>query len=449
MSINQIFKAYDVRGLYPQEINEDLALKIGNAFARAFGSKGKIVLGYDMRESSPAMAQAFMEGATTCGVDVVDIGLCSTDMLYYASGVMSLPGVMFTASHNGPEYNGIKMCREGASPIGSDSGLDELKLLIESDVTELSEQVGVVSNENILPDFVEHVLQFLDEGEKLSGLNVIADTANGMGGLVVPKVFEKLDAQIEIMYEELDGTFPNHLADPLNTENLNDLIAEVKKKRADVGLAFDGDADRVFLVDDNGDFLPGWVVVAIVASSLLKHDPKQTILHNLICSRRVPELIEELGGTAVRTKVGHSLIKKVMAETEAVFGGEHSGHYYFRDNYKADSGIIAALVVLQELKSSGVQLSTLRKEYEVYFQSGEINFTVEDKPAVSKKVLEHFVNGNESVKTDDLDGLTIEAEDWWFNLRPSNTEPSLRLNVEASSQQLCDVMVDSIRKMIG
>lgn len=440
--IDAVFKAYDVRGLYPGEWDDTLARLIGNAFARYLNADS-IVVGYDMRVSSPALAQAFIEGATLAGADVVNIGLASTDMLYFASGKLEMAGAMITASHNPSEYNGLKMCRASAAPIGQETGLNQIKAAAAKGLIERVEEIGVVSEQNLLNDFREHCLSFIDP-ESISKLKVVADTANGMGGLVVPHIFKSLDCELEVIFEELDGTFPNHPADPIQPENLKDLQQRVVDSNADIGLAFDGDADRVFLVDDLGQTLGGFLTVALVAKSLLKKFPGESIVYNLICSKAVPETIESNGGNPIRTRVGHSYIKQVMADTGAIFGGEHSGHYYFRNNYKADSGLIAALVVLELLAKSGKKLSELRTQFETYFQSGEINSKVDDVEAAIKRVTSNF----DPKDIDVLDGFTIEGQSWWCNVRPSNTEPLVRLNVEADTKELCDTKTREILEMI-
>ena len=440
--IDAVFKAYDVRGLYPGEWDDTLARLIGNSFARYLNADS-IVVGYDMRTTSPALTQAFIDGATLAGTDVINIGLASTDMLYFASGKLEMPGAMITASHNPSEYNGLKMCRASAAPIGQDTGLNQIKAAAADGLIERAEEIGKVSEQYLLDDFREHCLSFIDP-ESISKLKIVADTANGMGGLVVPHVFKSLDCRLEVLFAELDGTFPNHPADPIQPENLKDLQQRVLESNADIGLAFDGDADRVFLVDDLGQPLGGFVTVAMVAQSLLKKFPGESIVYNLICSDSVPETIEAAGGKAIRTRVGHSFIKQVMADTNAVFGGEHSGHYYFRDNFKADSGLIAALMVLEVLANSGEKLSVLRKEFEPYAQSGEINSRVDDVESSIKRVTSAF----QDYEIDDLDGYTIRGDNWWFNVRASNTEPLVRLNVEADSKELCDEKTQQILEII-
>jgi phosphomannomutase len=442
VSLDAIFKAYDVRGIYPDELDEKLARRIGNAFAHFTGAQ-HVVVGRDMRPSSEPLANAFIEGATVAGADVTDVGLCSTDVVYFASGRLDAPGAMFTASHNPAQYNGIKMCKAGAAPIGEQTGLHQIKEMVESGVTSRGESSGKVEHRDMLDDFGAHVRSFVDVGALLP-LKVVADTANGMGGLVVPKVFDGLPFELTILYGELDGTFPNHPADPIQPENLKDLQRAVLDLGADVGLAFDGDADRVFLVDDQGVPVSGSTTTAIVAAGILDHHAGETIVHNLICSRAVPEVIREHGGVPVRTRVGHSFIKQVMAETGAIFGGEHSAHYYFRDNWRADSGSIAALMVLEQLCLAGVPLSELRKPFERYVQSGEINSRVDDPAAVIEKVATAY----DEYEQDRLDGLTVDCGPWWFNLRPSNTEPLLRLNLEAPDVPSCEQRTKEVLALV-
>jgi phosphomannomutase len=429
--LNAVFKAYDIRGLVPEQLDADDCAAIGAAFAtfvRDDDGSRAVVVGRDMRPSGTELVDAFASGVMGQGLDVIDIGLASTDMLYFASGELDMPGAMFTASHNPAGYNGIKLCRRAAGPVGQESGLTTVRDLAADPPAPVADRAdrGERREQDLLGAFADHVRSFVDV-DRLAPLRIVADTANGMGGLVAPAVFEGLPFEVEFLYPELDGTFPNHPADPIQPENQRDLQARVLETGADIGLAFDGDADRVFLVDEAGELLPGSLTTAIVAKGILTREPGATIIHNLICSKAVPEVVVENGGTPVRTRVGHSFIKQVMAETGAAFGGEHSGHYYFRDNFRADSGLIASLLVLEQLSEAGVPLSELRKPFERFAASGELNTTVDDQQAVLERVAAEFVEADQ----DRLDGLTVDLGDWWFNLRPSNTEPLLRLNLEA------------------
>jgi phosphomannomutase len=399
----------------------------------------------DMRPSGVELTKAFTEGVTGQGVDVVDLGLASTDLLYFASGKLDAPGAMFTASHNPAQYNGIKFCLAGAKPVGQDTGLAEIRDLAAQGVPERDGARGAVTSRDVLQDFAAHVRSFVDVSV-MKPLKVVADTANGMGGHVAPAVFAGLPFDLEILYPELDGTFPNHPADPIQPENLKDLQARILETNADIGLAFDGDADRVFLVDEQAKPLSGSLTTSMVAKAMLEKKPGSTILHNLICSKAVPEVVRENGGTPIRTRVGHSFIKAEMAKTGAVFGGEHSGHYYFLDNFRADSGLIAAVVVLELLCKAGQPLSELRKPFERYADSGEINTEVSDTGAVIERVAAHYEAAGASL--DRLDGLTVDLGDWWFNLRPSNTEPLLRLNLEAADADSCAAHVAEVQALM-
>jgi phosphomannomutase len=442
-ALDGIFKAYDIRGTVPEQLNADLARSIGAAFA-AFAGSDRILVARDMRPSGTELSAAFAAGVTASGVDVVDLGLTSTDELYFASGALDAPGAMFTASHNPARYNGIKLCLSRARPVGQDSGLAVIKAAVEAGSESPAGRQGTVSHLDVLGDFASKVRSFVDTSA-LRPLKVVADTANGMGGLVVPEVFAPLPFALDILFGDLDGNFPNHPADPIQPANLRDLQRRVKETGADVGLAFDGDADRCFLVDDNGDAVSGSTTTAIVAAAMLEKHPGSTVLYNLICSKAVPEVIRERGGTAVRTRVGHSLIKAQMAETGAVFGGEHSGHYYFRDNFRADSGSIAALVVLEVLSRAAQPLSELRKPFERYADSGEINIEVANQHDAIDRVGAAYGPGAHPGATQDrMDGLTVDLGDWWFNLRPSNTEPLLRLNLEAATAADCERRTDEI-----
>jgi phosphomannomutase len=436
-----IFKAYDVRGTVPDQIDADGARDIGGAFARFVAGRGAtaIVVGRDMRPDGEEFTAAFGDGALEHGVDVVDVGLCATDMMYYASGALGLPGAVFTASHNPAGYNGIKMCLSHAAPIGSDTGLSDIKEMAKAGPDPTGHK-GTRVERDILDGYVAHVHSFVDI-DSLKPLKVVADTANGMGGLVVPAVFDGLPFTLDHMFPELDGTFPNHPADPIQPENQRDLMARVLETGADIGLAFDGDADRVFFVDETARPISGSLATAMVARSILEREPGATVLHNLICSKTVAEVIAEGGGTAIRTKVGHSFIKDVMAETGAAFGGEHSGHYYFRDNYRADSGLIAALVVLEALGNHPAGLADLVSTLDRYAASGEINTTVDDAGAVIERLADVYSTHDQ----DRLDGLTVDLGHWWFNVRASNTEPLLRLNIEAATQAEVDDRVSEVK----
>ena len=434
MDTSLIFKAYDVRGTYPEQLNEDVARAVGSAFATFVGGPS-VVVARDMRPSGPSLVAAFAEGVRRVGVEVVDIGLASTDLLYFASGYLNSPGAMFTASHNPAQYNGIKMCLAEAKPIGLETGLAEIERRThEFLAAPATGELAALSEADVRDAWVAHVHSFIDTTQ-LRPLKIVADTANGMGGYVAPLIFAGLPFDVEILFPELDGTFPNHPADPLNPANIVDLQRRVLERGADIGLAFDGDADRVFLIDERAQGISGSTTTAMVAASLLDKNPGATILYNVICSKSVPAVIAEHGGVGVRTRVGHSFIKQTMAETNAIFGGEHSGHYYYRDNYRADSGIITALVVLGLLSQSRGPLSELVRPFSRYAVSGEINTVVTD-PASTVATITGLVRAA-GASIDELDGLTADYGDWWFNLRPSNTEPLLRLNVEADSEEAC------------
>jgi len=401
-----------------------------------------------MRVTGESLAASFASGVTSRGINVLDLGLASTDLVYFAAGKLGAPGAMFTASHNPAEYNGIKFCLSGARPVGIDTGLatirDAAKSVLAGSGPGSVAVRGTVSTRNMLDEFADHVVSFIDVNA-LVPMKVVADTANGMGGLIVPVVFERLPMmQLEVMYPELDGSFPNHPADPIQPANQRDLQARVTSGGFDIGLAFDGDADRVFVVDEKGRGLSGSTTTAILAAAVLRNNPGATVLHNLICSRSVPEVIRESGGVPVRTQVGHSNIKQVMAETGAVFGGEHSAHYYFLDNYRADSGIIATMFMLQELSRAKMPLSQLRQPFERYEASGEINTSVSDAQVVMAAVADAY----KAHSQDWVDGLTVDCGDWWFNLRPSNTEPLLRLNLEAATRAECDNHVVEVLSLV-
>lgn len=442
MDLNAIFKAYDVRGVYTEQIDEAIVRRIGAAFAVVTGASS-VVVGRDMRVSSEPLAAAFIEGAAGQGVDVVDIGLVSTDAMYFASGHLDMPGAMLTASHNPGKYNGIKMCREKASPIGEETGLRDIRKLAEEGPAPTGTN-GNVTQQNVLARFVEHCLKVVDTA-KMRPLKVVVDAANGMGGLIVPPVFDRLPVELIPLFFELDGTFPNHPADPIQEENLVDLIKAIRENDADLGLAFDGDADRVFLVDENGEPASGSLVTALVAGEVLDAEPGASIVHNLICSRVVPEVVLEKGGKPIRTRVGHSFIKQVMAQTGAAFGGEHSGHYYFRENFRADSGILCALNVLMALSKQEGKMSDVLKPLRRYWNSGEINSVVADQAKAVAALAEACPDG----KHDLSDGLTVDFDDWWFNARGSNTEPLLRLNVEARDPEFGPAKTKELLEVIA
>ena len=446
-SLEQIVKAYDIRGTVPDQLNPQIAHAFGVAFAELTRAP-RVLVGRDMRPSGVELVAAFSEGLMVQGVDVIDVGLVSTDLVYFAAGRYDAPGAMFTASHNPAQYNGVKLCLPGARPVGADTGLADVRRVAEAVLAGHrpvpASTPGHLTTVDLLDEFADHVVSFIDP-TAVAPLRVVADTANGMGGLVVPKVFERLpQVELEVMYGELDGTFPNHPADPIQPANQLDLQARVVAGGFDLGLAFDGDADRVFVVDEAGRGLSGSTTTALLAAGMLDKHPGGTILHNLICSRAVPEVVREHGGIPIRTKVGHSYIKQIMAESGAVFGGEHSAHYYFRDNYRADSGIIATMLVLEKLSQAGAALSTVRKPFERYAASGEINTAVGDPLAVMERVAAAY----SSAPQDRLDGLTVDGGRWWFNLRPSNTEPLLRLNLEADDREACDQRVAEVLALI-
>jgi phosphomannomutase len=434
--LSQIVKAYDVRGVVPDQWDESLAELFGAAFAQVTGASA-LAVGHDMRPSSPGLSRAFARGAAARGVDVTEIGLCSTDQLYYASGALNLPGAMFTASHNPARYNGIKMCRAGAAPVGQDTGLAEIRELAErwsgTGAPEPAARRGTITQRDTLDDYAAHLRSLVDL-TSVRPLKVVVDAGNGMGGHTVPTVFAGLPLTLVPMYFELDGTFPNHEANPLDPANIVDLQKRVREEDADLGIAFDGDADRCFVVDERGAPVSPSAITALVASrELARYGGRGTVIHNLITSRSVPEVVRENGGTPVRTRVGHSFIKAEMARSGAIFGGEHSAHYYFRDFWNADTGMLAALHVLAALGGQDGPLSGLVAEYDRYAGSGEINSTVDDQKARLAAVRAAYED-RADVELDELDGLTVSSQDWWFNVRPSNTEPLLRLNAEAKDE---------------
>ena len=447
--LEKIIKAYDIRGLVKNEITPDFSFALGVAFAKFLEYEREpatIVVGEDMRESSPLLADAFTDGATSQGMDVIRIGLASTDMLYFASGKLNLPGIMFTASHNPAKYNGMKLCKSGARPIGQDTGLLNIRELIEKGVPISNRPVGSSRKENLLKDYANYLFaQFPKNTFKKRKLKVVIDAGNGMAGFTAPAVMAKLDIDLIAMYFELDGNFPNHEANPIEAKNLKDLQKRVKKEKADIGLAFDGDADRCFLIDEKGGLVNPSALTALIAVRELKANPGASIIYNLISSKAVPEVIAEAGGVGIRSRVGHSYIKSMMAQTGAVFGGEHSGHFYFNDFWRADSGMLAALYALAELMGSNSTLSELLKPYNRYISSGEINTKVKDVTKSISRIRDKY---HGKYQVDELDGLTITASTWWFNLRPSNTEPLLRLNVEADTKKEMIKIRDAVLALI-
>jgi len=443
-----IFKAYDIRGLVDVEIDVDFAFATGVAFARFLQIErepGTIVIGEDMRPSSPLLADAFSAGATSLGMDVIRIGLASTDMLYFASGKLGLPGAMFTASHNPAEYNGIKLCLSSARPIGKESGLVTIENFVREGSPIALRNIGVEKQRNMLEEYVDHLLTLVDI-KNIRPLKIIVDAGNGMAGHTAPAIFARLNCEVIPMYFELDGTFPNHEANPLDESTLKDLKQAMIDQKADLGLAFDGDADRCFLVDERGVAVNPSALTSLIAHrELIKH-PGASIIYNLISSRAVQEVIDENGGVGLRSRVGHSYIKKMMAESGAIFGGEHSGHFYFKEFWRADSGALAALHAIAALGESNSTMSELLAPYNRYVISGEINSKVENTQAATERVEKTYAS--DQVTIDHLDGLTVNGDSWWFNLRPSNTEPLLRLNVEASTQAQMETVRDAVLSLI-
>ena len=443
-----IFKAYDIRGLVDVEIDGDFSFATGVAFARFLQIErepGTIVIGEDMRPSSPILADAFSAGVTSMGMDVIRIGLASTDMLYFASGKLGFPGAMFTASHNPAEYNGIKLCLSGARPIGKESGLLTIEKFVREGSPIALRNVGVEKQRNMLEEYVDHLLTLVEVG-KIRPLKIVVDAGNGMAGHTAPAIFSRLSCELIPMYFELDGTFPNHEANPLDENTLIDLKKSIKDNKADLGLAFDGDADRCFLVDEKAVAVNPSALTALIAHRELGKHPGSTIIYNLISSRTVQEVINENGGIGLRSRVGHSYIKQMMAESGAIFGGEHSGHFYFKEFWRADSGALAALNAIAALGESSKTMSELLAPYNRYISSGEINSKVQDTKAATELVEKSYHSHN--VAIDYLDGLTVSADSWWFNLRPSNTEPLLRLNVEASTQAQMESVRDEVLALI-
>ncbi len=448
-----IIKAYDVRGTVPEQLDAHFARVLGAAFVRVVGAT-QVVIGRDMRESGPGLVAAFAEGATAQGADVIDMGLASTDALYFASGHLGIPGAMVTASHNPAEYNGFKLCRAEAVPVGQDTGLAEIRELMAAGVPDFSGVPGSVQIMDLIPEYAKFLRELVDISA-IRPLRVVVDAGNGMAGYTVPAVLlsevglPALPLSLDEMYFDLDGSFPNHEANPIDPDNVRDLQAEVIRVGADIGLAFDGDADRCFIVDERGELVSPSAMTALIAERELRRVPGSSVIHNLITSRAVPEVILAAGGTPIRTRVGHSFIKDAMAQTGAVFGGEHSGHFYFRDFWRADSGMLAAMHVLAALGNSpaGVTVSDLMAPYSPYVASGEINSIVHDHAGVTADVRSAF-SGRQGVQIDELDGLTVSGSNWWFNLRPSNTEPLLRLNVEAPTVGEMEALRDSVLAVV-
>jgi phosphomannomutase len=439
----KIFKAYDIRGTYPDQVNKEIAYQVGRGLVEYLDAKN-VAVGRDMRLSSPELYEGLTRGMAEGGCDVIDIGLVSTDCLYFAVGKFGYDaGVMITASHNPPEYNGFKMCRKEAVPLSGEAGIDQIKGLILKDAFAPPRKLGTVEKRDIEEAYEQHLLSFVDK-DRIKPFNVVIDAGNGMAGKIVPRLFSHLDCEIIPMFFELDGSFPHHLASPIEPENIAPLRERVLAESADLGAAFDGDADRMFLVDEKAQPLGGDMVTALVAKNLLKKEKGATILYNLICSKSVPQVIESSGGKPIRTRVGHALIKPLMKKHNAIFGGEHSGHFYFRNNWFADSGLIALLVCLELISEENKPLSALIESIDPYFRSGEINSRVDDIP----KKLEEIERRYSSGKIDHLDGITVDFGDWWFNLRPSNTEPLLRLNLEVDAKEKLEKKRDELLKLI-
>jgi phosphomannomutase len=444
-----IFKAYDIRGVYPDSLNEDLARKIGRAYVNYLGLSGsRVIVGRDMRLSGEALKDAFVRGVTEAGTDVFDIGLVSTDALYFAVGYLEEPGgAMVTASHNPPDYNGFKLCREDAIALSGDEGIKQIRDLITSGkLPEPSDYAGSVEEGDITVDYAEHCLSFINT-EGLRPLRIVVDAGNGMAGKMLPPIFERLPFEYVPMYFELDGSFPNHPPNPIEPENMEELQERVIAEGADFGAAFDGDADRVFIVTEKGVTISGDILATLVAKNVLEKEPGAAIIYSAVCSKALPELVRREGGRPIRTKAGHSIIKPQMRKNDAAFGGEHSGHFYFRDNYFADSGIIAMLTVAELVGRQESPLSELLSPIDPYVRSGEINSEVEDQSATLEKVEEYYAE-RDSPNIDHLDGLTVDYGEWWFNLRPSNTEPLLRLNIEASDRETMEKKRDELLSLI-
>jgi phosphomannomutase len=441
-----LFKSYDIRGIAPEELTPELAYRIGRAIVLELGVDA-VAVGRDMRVTGPLLSSSLIDGIRDQGADVTDVGLVSTDALYFAVGKYGFPaGVMITASHNPPEYNGFKLCREGARAVSFEEGIKQIRdRALSDDFPPLAENRGDLIEKDVIQAYAEHCLSMV-EVSAIKPLKIAIDAGNGMAGKTVPVVFKSLPVEVIPLYFELDGTFPNHPANPIEPENIRDLQKAVLDNECDLGIAFDGDADRMFLIDEQGRAIGGDMVTAMVAIALLRKHPGSAICYNLICSRSVPETIEEHGGRPIRTPVGHSLIKKIMRDEDAIFGGEHSGHFYFRDNWYADSGLIAALTVLQLISDEGKPLSEVIGPIDTRFRSGEINTRVADAKQVMADVEKRYAA--EGATIDHLDGVTIGFPDWWFNLRASNTEPLLRLNAEAETPELLATKTAEVRSMI-
>src|ERR671914_2920554 len=443
-----IFKAYDIRGVYPESLDEDVAGDIGRAFVNHLGLSGsRVIVARDMRLSGEALEKAFIEGVTEAGADVLGLGLVSTDALYFAVGHLEEPGgVMITASHNPKDYNGFKLCREEAIALSGDAGLGQIRdLIVAGKLPEPAEYAGSVEESDIAEDYAKHCLTFIDT-EGLKPLKIVVDAGNGMAGKMLPPLFERLPFEYVPMYFELDGSFPNHPPNPIEPENVRELQERVVAEGADFGVAFDGDADRCFIIDENGTTISGDLAAALIAKNVLEKKPGATILYSAVCSKAFPELVEREGGKAIRTRAGHSIIKPQMRKHDAAFGGEHLAHFYFRDNYFADSGIIALLTIAELVGRQEEPVSRLLSPIDPYVRSGEINSEVEDQSATLEMVEDHF--STDDAKVDHLDGLTVDLDDWWFNLRPSNTEPLLRLNVEAEDKKTMERKRDELLSLI-
>jgi len=455
--LDQVIKAYDIRGLVEKQITPEFTFALGTAFARFLAEErepGTVAIGEDMRPSSDELATAFADGLNSQGVDAIRIGLASTDMLYFASGSLNLPGAMFTASHNPATYNGIKLAKSGARPIGAESGLLRIKALMAQGVPVQIGPIGRTSTRELLPAYIDFLLSLFKSDEFSSGrkLKVVVDAGNGMAGFTAPALMARLNVELIPLYFELDGNFPNHEANPIDPKNLVDLVSRVKSAKADIGLAFDGDADRCFLVDERGALVNPSALTALIAIRELKRKPGSTIIYNLISSKAVPEIVREHGGIPLRSRVGHSYIKKMMADSGAIFGGEHSGHFYFSDFWRADSGALAALFAIAELAHSDLSLSELLAPLNRYLSTGEINTKVADPLATIARIKAAFQEGDETnhrYEIDELDGVTVTATDWWFNVRASNTEPLLRLNAEAGTAEELAELKDRVLALIG